>query len=159
MNKVYLLLGSNQQTPERQLGIARGQIAKKLGAISRSSSIYKTAAWGNTRQPDFLNQVLVVNTAMDATKAIAAILAIEKKMGRVRTKKNAPRIIDIDILFFNKDIIETADLQVPHPRIQLRKFVLVPLNALSPNLKHPVLQKTIHQLLRICPDPLTVNKI
>jgi len=86
------------------------------------------------------------------------ILFIEKKMGRVRTKKNAPRIIDIDILFYNKHVIQTKDLVVPHPQIQNRNFVLIPLNELSPNLKHPVLNKTIHQLLRISPDTLTVKK-
>jgi 2-amino-4-hydroxy-6-hydroxymethyldihydropteridine diphosphokinase len=88
-----------------------------------------------------------------------AILSIEKKMGRVRTKKNAPRIIDIDILFFNKKIISTRELMVPHPQMQIRKFVLTPMNELSPLLKHPVLNKTIHQLLRDCPDRLHVNKI
>lgn len=159
MNTVYLLLGSNQQQPAKQLETAKRHIAKKLGNISRFSSIYQTAAWGNTRQPDFLNQVVIANTSLDAPAAINTILGIEKKMGRVRTKKNAPRIIDIDILFFNKDIIHTTLLEVPHPRIQLRRFVLVPLNELSPNLKHPALHKTIHQLLRICPDTLTVNKI
>ena len=79
-------------------------------------------------------------------------------MGRVRTVKNAPRIIDIDILFFNKDIIQEAHLAVPHPEIQNRRFVLVPLNELSPGFKHPVLNKTIHQLLINCPDQLDVKK-
>jgi 2-amino-4-hydroxy-6-hydroxymethyldihydropteridine diphosphokinase len=87
------------------------------------------------------------------------ILSIEKMMGRIRTKKNAPRIIDIDILFFNKEVINTKNLVLPHPQLQNRNFTLIPLNQLSPNLKHPVLNKTIHQLLRICPDELTVNKI
>ena len=75
-------------------------------------------------------------------------------MGRVRTIKNAPRIIDIDILFFNEEIIQQHDLLVPHPEIQNRRFVLTPLNEISPQLKHPVLHKTIHQLLLECPDPL-----
>ena len=88
-----------------------------------------------------------------------AILAIEKKMGRIRTLKNAPRIIDIDILFFNKEIIAQPNLVIPHPQIQNRRFVLIPLNELSANFIHPVLQKTIHQLLRVCPDKLAVKKI
>lgn len=159
MNTTYLLLGSNQQQPQQQLRVAQKHIAKKIGPVTRASSLYQTAAWGNTRQPDFLNQVIVVQTRMDAQQTITAILAIEKEMGRIRTKKNAPRIIDIDIIFFNKEIIDSGNLQVPHPRLQLRNFVLVPLNELSPNLKHPVLHKTIHQLLRICPDTLTVHKI
>jgi len=92
-------------------------------------------------------------------QTMQTILSIEEKMGRIRTKKNAPRIIDIDILFFNKHIIQTKNLVVPHPQLQNRNFVLIPLNELSPNLKHPVFNKTIHQLLRISPDTLTVNKI
>ena len=79
-------------------------------------------------------------------------------MGRVRTVKNAPRVIDIDILFFNKAIIEEKILSVPHPQIQFRRFVLIPLNELSPNFKHPVLQQNIHQLLTNCSDPLNVKK-
>jgi 2-amino-4-hydroxy-6-hydroxymethyldihydropteridine diphosphokinase len=159
MNNIYLLLGSNQLQPKRQLTKAQKLITKCIGNISRSSCLYQTAAWGNTRQPDFINQVIIVQTNMQAEKVMQTILNIEKQMGRIRTKKNAPRIIDIDILFFNKQIINTAALQVPHPRLEQRNFVLVPLNELSPNLKHPVLNQTIHQLLRICPDTLTVYKI
>jgi 7,8-dihydro-6-hydroxymethylpterin-pyrophosphokinase len=79
-------------------------------------------------------------------------------MGRVRTKKNAPRIIDIDILFFNKEIIAEKNLDVPHPQIENRRFVLIPLNELSPNFKHPVTHKTIHRLLNDCADTLDVKK-
>ena len=159
MNTVYLLLGSNQNIPAQQLKKAIAAVKQVIGAVKRHSSIYQTAAWGNTNQPDFLNQVIIAETVLTAAQTMQAILNIEKKMGRIRTKKNAPRIIDIDILFFNKEIIQTNNLTVPHPQIQNRNFVLVPLNELSPNLKHPLLHKTIHQLLRICPDQLTVNKI
>lgn len=159
MNTTYLLLGSNQQGPQKQLKLAQKHIAKRIGTIKRSSAVYQTAAWGNTRQPDFLNQVIIIETTLTAAQTIQTILSIEKEMGRIRTKKNAPRIIDIDILFFNKEIIQTNTLQVPHPRLEQRNFVLIPLNQLSPNFKHPVSGKTIHQLLRICPDDLTVHKI
>jgi 2-amino-4-hydroxy-6-hydroxymethyldihydropteridine diphosphokinase len=159
MNTVYLLLGSNQGHSAQQLKKAIAAVMRLIGTVTRHSSIYQTAAWGNTNQPDFLNQVIVAETALTAGQTMHAILGIEKKLGRIRTKKNAPRIIDIDILFFNKEIIQTNNLTIPHPQIQNRNFVLVPLNELSPNLKHPVLHKTIHQLLRICPDQLTVNKI
>ncbi len=159
MNKIYLLLGSNQQQPQKQLQLAKKYISKKIGAIKRYSFVYKTAAWGNINQPNFLNQIIIANTKLTAAQTLQAILAIEKEMGRIRTKKNAPRIIDIDILFFNKAIINEKDLIVPHPQLQNRNFVLVPLHQLSPNLKHPVLNKTIHQLLRVCPDKLTVHKI
>ena len=158
MNKIYLLLGSNQQNPQKQLQLAQKLIAKKIGPIKRKSAIYQTAAWGNTNQPDFLNQAIIVETGLTAIQTMQTILLIEKKMGRLRTVKNAPRIIDIDILFFNKEIINKKKLTVPHPQLQNRRFVLVPLNELSPNLKHPVIKKTIHKLFIHCPDKLNVKK-
>jgi 2-amino-4-hydroxy-6-hydroxymethyldihydropteridine diphosphokinase len=159
MNKIYLLLGSNMGNSPKQLLKAIKNIEQQIGKVSRQSNLYSTAAWGNTNQPDFLNQVIIATTKFTAAQTMETILNIEKEMGRIRTKKNAPRIIDIDILFFNKEIINTQNLTVPHPQLQNRNFVLVPLNQLSPNLKHPVLNKTIHQLLRVCPDKLTVHKI
>ncbi len=158
MNKTYLLLGSNIGNSNASLSKAILLIEKQIGAITRQSHLYSTAAWGNTKQPDFLNQVIIVETALNALQTMQTILSIEKKLGRVRTIKNAPRIIDIDILFFNKQIIKLPELIVPHPQIQNRRFVLVPLNQLSPNLKHPLLKKTVHRLLMHCPDKLNVKK-
>lgn len=159
MNKVYLLLGSNQEEPQKQLAIARRLIQKDLGRIDRMSSIYQTAAWGKRNQPDFLNQVLVVNTESTAEETMQKILSIEEKMGRKRTVRNAPRIIDIDILFFNKLIANLPHLQIPHPRMAQRRFVLTPLNQLSPMLRHPVLNISVHQMLLQCNDPLDVKRI
>lgn len=158
MNKTYLLLGSNMGNSKIQLGKAMVLIGKQVGKIIRQSSLYTTAAWGNTNQPDFLNQVIVVETKRTAVQTMQAILDIEKKMGRIRTVKNAPRIIDIDILFFNKQIISEVTLQVPHPQIQNRRFVLTPLNELSPNFIHPVLKRSVHHLFIHCPDKLNVKK-
>ena len=158
MNKTYLLLGSNMGNSQQQLSIAIKNITQKIGGVIRKSKLYTTAAWGNTNQPDFLNQVIVVETKHTALQTIKTILGIEEEMGRVRTKKNAPRIIDIDILFFNKQIIAENILTVPHPEIQNRRFVLIPLNELSPNFKHPVIKKTMHQLLVNCSDTLDVKK-
>jgi 2-amino-4-hydroxy-6-hydroxymethyldihydropteridine diphosphokinase len=158
MNKAYLLLGSNMGNSHKQLAAAAKLIKKNIGKITRQSNLYVTAAWGNTKQPDFLNQVIVVETTCTAEETIKTILQVEKQMGRVRTIRNAPRIIDIDILFFNKEVIQEKDLVVPHPEIQNRRFALVPLNELSPGLMHPVLNKTIHQLLETCPDTLDVKK-
>jgi len=158
MNKTYLLLGSNMGNSKMQLTKAVKYIEKKIGPITRQSGLYATAAWGNTSQPDFINQVIVVESRLTALQTMEAILNIEKKMGRIRTVKNAPRIIDIDILFFNREIVELEHLAVPHPQIKNRRFVLVPLNELSPNLVHPVLKKTVHQLLAHCPDKLNVKK-
>jgi 2-amino-4-hydroxy-6-hydroxymethyldihydropteridine diphosphokinase len=158
MNKTYLLLGSNMGNSQKQLSDAIGHINKSIGKVTRQSSLYSTAAWGNTRQPDFLNQVVVTQTDLTAAETMSAILYIEKTMGRVRTVKNAPRVIDIDILFFNKEIIRERDLAVPHPEIPNRRFVLIPLNELSPGLKHPILKKTVHELLLNCADILDVKK-
>ena len=158
MNKAYLLLGSNMGNSKTQLVKAVRNIEKKIGSLTRLSTLYSTAAWGNTRQPDFLNQVIIVETELTASQTMQIILQIEKQMGRIRTVKNAPRIIDIDILFFNKEIIDQKQLIIPHPQIQNRRFVLVPLNQLSPNLLHPVLKKSVHQLLIHCPDTLNVKK-
>ena len=135
------------------------QIENKIGPLLLQSNLYATAAWGNTSQPDFLNQVIEVATQLDATETLKEILSIEKNMGRIRTVKNAPRIIDIDILFFNNEIINRIDLIVPHPEIQNRRFVLTPLNEIVPQMIHPVLNKTIDQLLSFCPDQLAVKKI
>lgn len=158
MNKAYLLLGSNMGNSRAQLARAVKAIEKSIGAVMRSSALYATAAWGNSNQPDFLNQVIIIGTNVTASELMKTILRIEEKMGRVRTVKNAPRIIDIDILFFNKEIIDEPDLVVPHPQIQNRRFVLVPLNELSPNFIHPVLNRTVHQLLIHCKDTLDVKK-
>ncbi|MEO6538298.1 MAG: 2-amino-4-hydroxy-6-hydroxymethyldihydropteridine diphosphokinase [Ferruginibacter sp.] len=159
MNKVYILLGSNMGNSQQQFILAKKHIEKKIGPIIRQSNIYKTAAWGNIKQADFLNQVIVIKTKYNASATLEIFLKIEKILGRIRTEKNAPRPIDIDILFFNKDIIQTKNLIVPHPALQNRRFTLIPLNQLSPSFIHPVLNKTIHQILLDCPDKLAVKKI
>lgn len=159
MNKLYLLLGSNMGNSHQQLIKAQKHLFKRLGAIERRSKLYQTEAWGNTDQPHFLNQLIILHTKLDAATCMEYILDIEHAMGRLRTEKNAPRIIDIDILYFNKDIIKLNNLVVPHPAIQDRRFVLIPLNELSPNFIHPVLGKTNHRLLLECRDRLDVKKI
>ena len=157
MNTIYLLLGSNMGNSEQQLSDAILQIKKQIGKVTNKSSLYATAAWGNTNQPEFLNQVVMVQSELAALPLLENILFIEKKMGRVRTIKNAPRVIDIDVLFFNKEIISTANLTVPHPEIENRRFVLIPLNELSPDFIHPVSGLTVHTLLKNCTDALDVK--
>lgn len=159
MNNTYLLLGSNMGNSAELLSNAIKQIENKIGPLLLSSNLYATAAWGNRSQPDFLNQVIKIATHLAAAETLAIILSIEKNMGRIRTTKNAPRIIDIDILFFNNEIINQSDLIVPHPEIQNRRFVLTPLQEIAPQMIHPVLNKTIEQLLSQCPDQLAVKKI
>lgn len=158
MNTTYLLLGSNMGNSQLQLSYAIEHINKKIGTVLRKSSLYATAAWGNTNQPDFLNQVIFVGTEMGAQETLQTILSIEAQMGRIRTIKNAPRVIDIDILFFNKQIINSENLTIPHPEIKNRRFALIPLNELSPNFKHPVFSKSLHTMLTECSDELNVKK-
>ncbi len=159
MNTVYLLLGSNLGKSRAHLNSAVLAIERYAGRVLASSSFYKTAAWGLANQPDFLNQILIVATNFSPHEILQKILKIEEDLGRVRTIKNAARIIDIDILFFNKEIINTKDLTVPHPEIPNRRFVLEPLAELSPDFIHPVMQKTITQLVAECTDKLNVQKI
>lgn len=159
MNIIYLLLGSNLGDSKKQLARAAKHISKKIGKITRKSNIYQTAAWGKEDQPDFLNQVIIVESILKAEDVLNKNLQIEAFMGRERTEKNAPRTIDIDILYFNKDHIQSPTLTVPHPEIPNRRFVLIPLNDLSPNYVHPVLKKTNEQLLKKCTDTLDVKKI
>ena len=159
MNKVYLLLGSNLQDPVEQIYKAEKEIDNAIGKIDKKSSLYQTAAWGKRDQPDFINRVVVCTTNLSADQTLEKILDIEKKMGRRRTEKNSPRIIDIDILFFGRQIIDTGKLQIPHPLMADRRFVLTPLCELSPSFKHPVTKKTVRQMLEESSDPLDVKRI
>ena len=157
MNLIYLLIGGNVGDRIANLETASDLIEQQIGKIIKRSSVYETDAWGNPDQPDFLNQVLFAETGLSAIKCMGEIFSIENKMGRVRAKKNDPRIIDIDILFFNDEIINEPDLSIPHPQIQNRKFVLVPMNELFPGLIHPVLKQSINNLLSACNDQLEVR--
>jgi 2-amino-4-hydroxy-6-hydroxymethyldihydropteridine diphosphokinase len=158
MNKAYLLTGTNMGEREQNLETAREWIEAECGKISLISLLYETAAWGKTEQPAFLNQALEIQTGLNAAQLIRHILKIEKNMGRVREEKYGPRLIDIDIIFFADEIIATSFLKIPHPEMQNRRFVLVPLNEITPDFIHPVLKKTVRELLDDCPDPLPVKK-
>lgn len=159
MNLLYLLIGGNLGNRNENLSIAKDSIEKELGKMITSSSIYQTASWGITEQPDFLNQVLLVTTKFSAEESMQIILSIENKMGRIRTLKNASRIIDIDILFFNYEIINSQNLTIPHPEIQNRKFALIPLNEIAPDLMHPVFKRSIKNLLSTSKDELEVKPL
>jgi 2-amino-4-hydroxy-6-hydroxymethyldihydropteridine diphosphokinase len=158
MNISYLLIGGNQGDRPALLAEARGHIKAAGGDIRLASALYETAAWGKTDQPDFLNQALEVAASRDAPAWLLTLLNIEQQMGRRREEKYGPRIIDIDILFFNNSIIREPGLIIPHPEVQNRRFALTPLEEIAPFLIHPVLQKTIRQLLAECSDPLAVKK-
>jgi 2-amino-4-hydroxy-6-hydroxymethyldihydropteridine diphosphokinase len=157
MNKIFLITGGNIGNRKKNLETAATLIQDQIGTIVKSSKIYETDAWGITDQPAFYNQVHIVESNFSAKEILNKILNIEEKMGRVRTVKNAARIIDIDILFFNNEIINKPNLNVPHPQIINRRFVLMPLYELAPEMIHPVFKKSIHQLLVNCKDELRVT--
>ncbi|MFT3935463.1 MAG: 2-amino-4-hydroxy-6-hydroxymethyldihydropteridine diphosphokinase [Chitinophagaceae bacterium] len=158
MNTAYLLTGGNVGNRQQNLANAASLIEAKCGKIAQYSALYETAAWGKTDQPAFLNQALQLRTSFSADLLMQALLEIELVAGRKRTEKYGPRTIDIDILLFNHDIIQTPLVTVPHLQMANRRFVLEPLNEIASDYIHPVLKQTIAHLLAICPDKLPVKK-
>lgn len=158
VNDAYLLLGSNEGDRLGWMNRAIALISDNCGKITDKSSVYETAAWGITDQPAFLNMVVALSTDMSPQELLTAILAIETSLGRHRQVKWGQRTIDIDILLYNSQIIETAELIIPHPYMHERRFTLVPLAELAPGFVHPKLNKTISSLLAQCPDMLAVSR-
>lgn len=159
MNRAILMLGSNVGNSVQYLQEAKENIQKKAGNIALQSCMYKTAPWGNENQHDYLNQALELETELDSKSLLHLLLEIEQEAGRIRIKKNDPRTLDIDILFFNDEIMESGELILPHPRLHERNFVLVPLMEIIPDFVHPKLLQTISGLHKICTDTLTVHKL
>jgi 2-amino-4-hydroxy-6-hydroxymethyldihydropteridine diphosphokinase len=158
MNTAYLLIGGNLGDRAAYLEQAIKQIEALCGRITHTSSIYETAAWGNTNQPAFYNQAIQLNTSLPPETLLAQLLAIEIEMGRVRTQKYGPRTIDLDILMIDDKVIDTQALTIPHPQLHNRRFALLPLAEIAPSLHHPILDKTVSELLVNCPDTLDVQK-
>lgn len=159
MNSAYLITGGNIGQRQVQLAYAAKLIEERCGSIIDRSSIYETAAWGKTDQEPFLNQAIVLETSLNARDLLNEILYIENLMGRDRIEKYGPRIIDIDIIFFNHQKIRESGLIIPHPEMAKRRFVLQPLNEVIPAYIHPVYFKTVNELLNQCEDALPVKKI
>jgi len=158
MVHVYLLLGANLGNREQQLYAARLGIQEAIGPITHQSALYETDSWGTReKQPDYLNQVVEVETGRSPEEVLKEINRIEANLGRVREKKWDARIIDIDILFYGAQIVDLPHLQIPHPYFQDRNFALVPMHEIAPGLMHPLLEKTVSQLLQSSTDPLSVR--
>ncbi len=155
--KAFLSLGSNE-------GDSRAHLRKAIMAIRQLeksqvdgiSKLYRTAAWGKKDQPDFLNLVVSLSTFLEPEVLMESLILIEEKLGRVRKEKWGQRIIDIDILLYGNEKINLEKLSIPHPEMQNRKFVLVPLMDLDPQIFHPVLKKNMAQLLDDCEDESSV---
>ena len=144
---VYLGLGSNLGNRQDNLDRALEFLSQRL-RVEKVSSVYDTEPVGNIEQPRFLNLVCQVYTTLTAVALLTLAKGIERKLGRVPGKRNAPRPIDIDILFYDDQVIETPELVIPHPRLAERAFVLTPLAEIAPDLVYPPSGKTVGQLLR-----------
>ncbi len=162
----YLGLGSNLGRREdnlaqaiRQLGRARSYTANTEGQpdnatqceaetlkVLRASSVYETAPWGLEDQPDFLNCVVEISTALSPAELLDRAKEVEQEMGRLPGPRFGPRVIDVDILLYGNIVVDQPDLQIPHPRLHLRAFALIPLDELDPRLTHPTLRVTVAEL-------------
>ena len=159
MNQAFILLGTNLGDKRANLQQAILSISTNLISIVSYSDIYETAACGNTNQDNFYNQVIEVNTELSANDLLQTLLQIETQMGRVRNQKWEARIIDLDILYFNNEIIDTENLKVPHPYLHVRRFTLAPLVQIAPEFLHPVFNKTNTALLENCSDNSEVKLV
>jgi 2-amino-4-hydroxy-6-hydroxymethyldihydropteridine diphosphokinase len=159
MNIAYLLIGGNLGNRSENLQKAIQYIEQSCGEIIQSSAIYETAAWGLTDQPSFYNQALILSSELQPNQLMQSLLTIETDMGRVREIKMGPRIIDLDILLIDQLIQQNELLEIPHPALALRRFALLPLAEIAPDLVHPILHKTIETLLLECLDVLDVQKL
>lgn len=160
MNQVFLLIGGNLNDRFALIEISKKKITEKIGPIVKSSSIYETAPWGFNSNQNFLNQVILVSTRLAADELLKKCMEIETDLGRVRQSDNyTSRTMDIDIIFYNKEIVRTKNLVIPHERLHLRRFTLEPLVEIAPDFIHPIINKSLSLLLKGCKDNSEVIKL
>jgi 2-amino-4-hydroxy-6-hydroxymethyldihydropteridine diphosphokinase len=159
MNNVFLLLGSNLGNRHLFLQQAIEHIESEIAPVLKASSVYETQSWGKTDEPDYLNQVITLQTNLSAQTLLEKVLNIEAVLGRHREVKWGSRTIDIDILFYGDEIIDEPNLHIPHPELHKRRFTLEPLAEIAPGLMHPILNKKILQLKNELKDRLIVKKL
>jgi 2-amino-4-hydroxy-6-hydroxymethyldihydropteridine diphosphokinase len=159
MTRAYIGLGSNIGDRRAALEEAVRRLEAGAGRVAARSSIYRADPVEVIDQEEFLNQALALDTALEAADLLDRCLDIERAMGRVRTRDKGPRVIDLDLLFHGDAILKGRELEVPHPRLHLRRFVLAPLAEIAPGLRHPVLGLTVAVLLDRCPDRSGVDRL
>jgi len=160
MSRLFLLLGGNIGNKSAIFKEAKNKLHEKLGKIVKKSSIYETEPWGFKAKDNFWNQSLIIETLLSPKEVLKITKETETELGRIRGEKRyTSRTIDIDILFYGNLIINEPNLEIPHPRMINRRFVLVPLSEITSDMIHPVFKKTIKELLEECTDTLEVNKI
>lgn len=159
MEKVYLCLGGNIGDTRSYLQNAVAMIGRRIGRVVSQSAVYQSEPWGFNAEQMFLNQVVVAETELEPHAVLELCLQIEAELGRTRSGNGyEPRTIDIDIVFFGQQIINQPDLQVPHPLMHRRNFVLRPLCDVATDFVHPVFGLTVKQLAAICDDKAVVRK-
>lgn len=160
MSEVYLLIGGNLDDRFSLISKAKDLIEDQIGEIIKESSIYETEPWGFEAEQNFLNQVIKVNTSLTAHSVLGICLGIEYELGRERSSEQyTSRTMDIDILFYNDEIINEKELIIPHPKLHLRRFTLKPLAEVAAEFVHPVFKKTLQELLKECQDYSFVKKL
>lgn len=160
MHKIVLLLGSNQGRSKDLIFEAKQLLENKLGTCLKASSIYESEPWGFKSKNNFLNQVMEFTTLQTPQEIVQIAFDIENQLGRKRSSIGyASRTMDIDLLFYDNLILKEPNLQIPHPRLHLRRFTLEPLAEIMPDFVHPEFQKTIYELLIACTDNVSLTKI
>jgi len=156
---VFLSLGGNLGNTQEIFEQSYQAIENKVGKILQKSSLYRTAAWGFKEQADFINQVILLESALHPHEILTEIQSIEKQFGRERLVTWGPRTLDLDMLFIEDLIVHNEKLQIPHPQIQNRKFILIPMHEIAESFEHPVLKKTIAELVLETTDVSSVKII
>jgi len=159
MSLVYLILGGNQGNRLEIISRAIDLVTSEIGQKIASSACYESESWGFKSEP-FINQVIIINTVLSPMEVLGLTQQIEIQLGRTRKADGyQARPIDIDLLYYDAQILRTKELQLPHPRVAARKFVLVPLAEVAPDFRDPVTGRSVLEMLAVCEDACSVAKI